>query len=571
MNFFTGVESCTMKPIAYSYKRWSSSLQGKGHTEERQTELAEEYARREGLTLDAKRTMVDEGVSGYTGKNVSDGALGAFLKAIEAKQIEPGSFLLIEDIDRLSRLPVMEALGVFQQIIGAGVTIVTLRDGQKYSMELLRGDWTPLMPVLFAMARGHGESQLKSDRIGKAWAKKKIEARESLKPIGNNCPMWINYSEKTGYTLDPDRTTLVKRVFQLYIDGYGLVVISRMLNEEGIYRTSRGKAWGASSLDRILKNRAAIGEYQPGSGSGKARSKAGDAIRNFYPAAIDEVTFHRAQKARASRLVSGASRQPKSYNVWQGIAKCDLCGSALHLIDKGSPSKSVKYLHCYASKKGVCKAGYLRLEVAELVFREVLAKMNSSFSLVHESSAKLARQIDQIDAQISEQQDGLRQLSEAIKGVFSPTLMSEVLRREAGIADLNKQREGLSASLASRAITDKKAFFKALDLVSYEGRNRANALLKELGVTVRINPALSMFRVMQGDEPAFTIMKAESDFRFYPGNYELSGIIQRQEGTFTPTLAVDPGYIQPDDTEGWEHVPAEPEASQKPRRGRRKP
>ena len=54
-----------MKRIAYSYKRWSSTLQGKDHTEERQTELAEEYARREGLTLDAKRTMVDEGVSGF--------------------------------------------------------------------------------------------------------------------------------------------------------------------------------------------------------------------------------------------------------------------------------------------------------------------------------------------------------------------------------------------------------------------------------------------------------------------------------------------------------------------------
>lgn len=554
-----------MKPIAYSYKRWSATLQGKGHTEERQTELAEEYAHREGLTLDAKRTMVDEGLSGYTGKNITDGALGAFLKAIEAKQIEPGSFLLIEDIDRLSRLPVMEALGVFQQIIGAGVTIVTLRDGQKYSIERLRNDWTPLMPVLFAMARGHGESQLKSDRIGKAWARKKIDARESLKPIGNNCPMWINYSEETGYALDPDRTALVKRVFQLYIDGYGLVVISRMLNEEGI-RTSRGRAWGASSLDRILKNRASIGEYQPGSGTGKARSKAGDAIRNFYPAAIDEVTFHRAQKARTSRRVSGASRQPKSYNVWQGIAKCDLCGSALHLIDKGSPPKSIKYLHCYASKKGVCKAGYLRLEVAELVFREVLAKMNSSFSLVQESSAKLARQIDQIDAQVSEHQEGLRQLSEAIKGAVSPIIISEVLRREAVIADLNKQRDELSSSLASRAITDKKAFFKALDLVSYEGRNRANALLKELGVTVRMNPAQSMFRVMQGDESAFTIIKAESEFRFYPGNYELSGIIQRQEGTFTPKASFDADYDQSDDTEGWEDVPAELEAPQKVRR-----
>ena len=97
-----------MKHIAYSYKRWSSSIQGKGHTEERQAELAEEYCHRHGLTLDTKLKMTDEGVSGYSGKNIKDGALGAFIKLIEAGTIAPGSFLLIEDVDRLSRLTVVE-------------------------------------------------------------------------------------------------------------------------------------------------------------------------------------------------------------------------------------------------------------------------------------------------------------------------------------------------------------------------------------------------------------------------------------------------------------------------------
>lgn len=83
----------------------------------------------------------------------------------------------------------MEALDVFQRIIKAGITIVTLGDGQQYSMERLKGDWTPLMPVLFAMARGHGESQRKSDIIGPAWKKKKALARDELKPHGKNCPM----------------------------------------------------------------------------------------------------------------------------------------------------------------------------------------------------------------------------------------------------------------------------------------------------------------------------------------------------------------------------------------------
>jgi hypothetical protein len=44
--------------------------------------LAEEYCKRHGLTLDIELKMTDKGVSGYSGKNIKDGALGAFIKAI---------------------------------------------------------------------------------------------------------------------------------------------------------------------------------------------------------------------------------------------------------------------------------------------------------------------------------------------------------------------------------------------------------------------------------------------------------------------------------------------------------
>jgi DNA invertase Pin-like site-specific DNA recombinase len=285
--------------------------------------------------------MRDAGVSGYSGKNTAkDGALGAFIKAIEDGDIALGSFLLVEDIDRLTRLPVMKALDVFQRIIGAGIAIVTLGDGQRYSAERLNNDWTALMPVLFAMARGHGESKRKSDQIGKAWRQKKVDARDSGKPIGNNAPMWIDYSEKTGYTLNPTRHELVKRIFQLYIDGYGMVAIARMLNDEKIL-TSRGSTWGPSSLDRVLINRAVIGEYQPGSDTGNERSKSGDPIANFYPAAIDEATYYLAQRVRESRRRTKTSKQSKTFNLYQGIGKCHSCDAPPHLITKGMASMAL--------------------------------------------------------------------------------------------------------------------------------------------------------------------------------------------------------------------------------------
>jgi len=485
-----------MNPLAYSYIRYSRPEQAKGHSLTRQTERAEAYALEKGLTLDDKLNMRDQGVSGYSGKNITDGALGAFLAEVTAGRVAPGSFLLIEDIDRLSRLPVMQALGVFQQIIGAGITIVTLGDGAQYSLERLKTDWTPLMPVLFAMARGHGESERKSDLLGKAWRAKKAAAGSTERtPLGNTAPMWLTYFKgdkddpmPPEYRLDPDRQALVKRIFQWSIDGYGMGAIAKLLNDEGT-KTTKGRAWGNSSLDKILNNRSVIGEYQPHTLKGKVRVPVGDPIRNYYPPAIDEATFYLARKAMNSRRIFRSTKKAGNFSLWQGIAKCHYCDSPMHLVMKGKAPKGHAYLRCYAAKKGACEGGYVRLDASELAFREILVKMNTSVSLVHDSSAEVARSITETDARIEEHQTHLQTLVEVLQTVTSLTITNEVVRREGAITDLLKKKEELSLALASETIIDKAAFFAALDLVTYEGRNRANALLKELQVTVRILPS----------------------------------------------------------------------------------
>jgi len=477
-----------MNPICYSYVRYSTPEQRKGHSLARQTESAEAYAEAKGLTLDNRLNMRDQGVSGYSGKNVTDGALGAFLKEIEAGRVEPGSFLLVEDIDRLSRLPVMDALDIFKKIIGAGITIVTLGDGAQYSLERLQLDWTPLMPVLFAMARGHGESKRKSELLGKAWRAKKADARDNRTPLGNTAPMWLTYTKEDGYQLHPERTALVRRIFQLSIDGYGMGKIAKILNEEGTL-TVNGKEWGNSSLDKILNNRSVIGEYQPRTLVGKKREPVGPAISNFYEPAIDEATFYRAQTAMTSRRIFRTTKKAGNFSLWQGIGKCKFCDSPMHLTLKGALPKGNAYLRCYAAKKGACQGGYVRLDASELAFREILVKMSSSVSLVQDAGAKLSQQIAEIDARIADHAGHIRKLAELLETDSSPTITGAVLRRESQVTDLKKEREELSLALASEAIVDKDSFFKALDLVSYEGRNRANALLKELKITVKIQPS----------------------------------------------------------------------------------
>jgi len=91
-------------PKAYSYVRFSTAEQAAGDSRRRQTDLAADYVKRHGLTLDIELNMRDLGVSAFKGKNLEEtAALGAFRRGIEDGMVEPGSVLLVESLDRISR------------------------------------------------------------------------------------------------------------------------------------------------------------------------------------------------------------------------------------------------------------------------------------------------------------------------------------------------------------------------------------------------------------------------------------------------------------------------------------
>src|SRR5258708_22276737 len=102
------VAGCTVGPIwsgmkkAYSYSRFSARSQKEGDSKERQLKLATEYHARhlKHLQLDTSRS--DEGFSAYRGRHVSKGSLGHFLAEIKAGTIEPGSILIVENVERIS-------------------------------------------------------------------------------------------------------------------------------------------------------------------------------------------------------------------------------------------------------------------------------------------------------------------------------------------------------------------------------------------------------------------------------------------------------------------------------------
>src|SRR3954470_2973820 len=105
--------------LAYSYIRFSSAKQAAGDSLRRQVEGTERVCKREGWALDDSLNLRDLGVSAFRGSNVKEGALAAFLEAVRTGKVQPGSILIVESLDRLSRNQVRTALRLFMDLLDA--------------------------------------------------------------------------------------------------------------------------------------------------------------------------------------------------------------------------------------------------------------------------------------------------------------------------------------------------------------------------------------------------------------------------------------------------------------------
>ncbi len=219
-----------MQPRAFSYIRFSSPEQEKGDSLRRQIQLSEEYCKQHGLILDDTLKLTDKGLSAYKGHHRTKGALGEFLRLVEAGEIPQGSILLVENLDRLSREQVLDALNQFTGIIRAGIKVVTLQDGMEYDQESINQNWAQLIISITYMARAHEESKLKSERVAAAWENKRNNGDKKLTA---KAPAWVRLSEdRTKFILIPEAAKAIELIFRKKLAGKGAERIAQELNDD---------------------------------------------------------------------------------------------------------------------------------------------------------------------------------------------------------------------------------------------------------------------------------------------------------------------------------------------------
>lgn len=158
-------------------------------------------------------------------------------------------------------------------------------------------------------------------------------------------------ADKNKLVIDEYAAEVIRKIFNLYIEGYGKIRIAAILNEDGIacpseykkingdnYRNSnrleRTSYWTYSTINRILQNEMYIGNMVQNKKSQKMREKpkaqdkeAWIVVKGTHEAIINAETWNKVQDLLKRRTRSLDLNS--NISIFAGFLKCGDCGRSL--------------------------------------------------------------------------------------------------------------------------------------------------------------------------------------------------------------------------------------------------
>lgn len=428
--------------IAYIYSRVSKEAQVNGDGLRRQIDNAFRFIDSKNRELIEKglptyvvadELITDRGLSAYKGYNTAaNGGLGAFLEAAKRGEVKRGSLLVVEAVDRISRMPADESRKTFSLFKEYGIDVAIV----KFGVIIKHSESTTLendLLITAAIHLAHMESQQKSNRIND-----RFEEKRRLEKLGGAkrttiCPLWMKISEdKKSFELIPDRARVMRRIVDMKLNGIGCQRIASILNEEGVPYFN-GKTWSTRIVLKYCKMIQLHGAFQRvrhiRTENGTQKQPWGDIEKDYYPALIDEQTFLRLKN---SFKKSGGRQTGAFSNLFSGLLCCPKCGSSMSYY---KPNRGTLKVRCrkQLDKQGCDQRALNYEEIEERLIRALAgldyAKLNDSsfvdvsaeLSLLEATIAEIEISADSVAKQISESSNArlIQVLSDKLESLYS--------------------------------------------------------------------------------------------------------------------------------------------------------
>lgn len=394
-------------PTAYSYIRFSTKQQSEGDSERRQMLKSQDYCMKNNLTLSDK-SYSDLGISAF--KEISRPSLSDMLDAIESNYIKDGDYIILENLDRLSRKGISDTQDVIKAIIKSGVNIVSLQDG----LELKKGSENDLVSVIriaVSADLAYQESAKKSDRLKAVWAKKQIDASKDKTPKTTKCPAWLQLSEdRTKYEIVSEKVKVIKDIFEMLSNGIGKKSVASLLNKESRVHISNLKRttgiWYPSYIDKISTSLAVLGHFVPTTErEGKRVLDFDNKIEDYFPRVIEDELFYRVRKVRALNTSRQGRKGVAFTNLLQGFSFCGACGNSMQFVNKGNGDV---YLRCSKFLIGLCNnSKYFRYRLFEFAVLDLMSSNDFKKHLENPSPTDFSSNINKITLEIEKRKDEL--------------------------------------------------------------------------------------------------------------------------------------------------------------------
>jgi DNA invertase Pin-like site-specific DNA recombinase len=474
--------------------------------------MAQEWCIRNGHVLDDSLSFKDLGVSAYRGANAETGRLGDFLEAVRAGQVPKGAVLLVEALDRLSRLTPRKAMRVLEDIVDQGVTVVTLNDQRKYTAESMSADPFSLLQTIIVFMRANEESETKGRRVRAAWEAKRSAA--STKPLTSITPAWVTLNRVTGRIEPiPERVEVVKRIYRMTLDGHGSASIAKGLEGEGVKPWGRGKIWHKTYIQKIQSNPAVLGWYTPHAETyedGKIKRNPQGTVKGYFPQVIDEETFSAVQAMKLQRSPKETVTAGGVQNLLAGLAKCPSCGATMTRVMKGDVRKAGRpKLVCTTAKRGGgCEYRGVHQSHVEAA---ILANIERLVATVPSNS-------EDLDAEWKRLETNLDATIAAIEGVVKALTLKplrSLINKLSALEQAKEQLEGQLRDLAlrigaeSNLVLEKRAQ-DALEVLRNEplDRQKGNAALRRLFDAVVVDYEAGMLDMVWKHGPRSEVVYA---------------------------------------------------------------
>lgn len=443
-----------MKWIAGIYARVSTEHENQKTSTDNQISLMEEWAKSQ-KDVEIYDVYIDEGITGTKiEKRLS------FQRMLKDAKTGKINLIIVKSITRFARNQ-LDSIRLAKELKEQGVRIYF------YQEQIDTFNDVKMLGLFAWLAENESRATSERRKLGGREAQKKGRFVTNRPPLG--------YKSVNGkLVIDEEEAKIVKRIFDLYLKGYGFAKIADTLNEEG-YRTRRGYSFRKDKIKYILKNEVYIGTFIGNKYtkvdllSSKIIEKPKEEwiiIENNHEAIIDKDTFDKVQKLMEDKSFNVGKR---SVALFAGVIKCGKCGHNYNRVT--NEKKTGRVYHYYAcvgrrqKGKSFCDAKNVKEDDIIEIINNELKNLKINQNVLEDMKEKTMRLIDEkmksideelvyIDARIKEIEEDRKNLAKKnIRGIIDDDLFQEM------DAELKTELKKLNAKKNKNKIVDNKKIY----------------------------------------------------------------------------------------------------------------